>query len=197
IVEMTNPDIEQAVKNAKVQMESASAQLANSTSNLDQQVLSQKNSVASAKSQMELAKVTLEADQGLLKQGIQSALVVQRDQVAFDSATGTYNVATQALESLQKNREQNLAPQRAAVDIAKAAYETAMRQLDDLHVKAPMSGQLQMLAANIEEGAQIGPGGQIARASNPSRLKAQIRISETQTRDLAVGQKAEIDTRPV
>src|SRR6476660_25914 len=71
IVEMTNPDIEQAVKNAKVQMESATAQLANSTSNLDQQILSQKNSVASAKSQMELAKVTLDADQNLLKQGIQ------------------------------------------------------------------------------------------------------------------------------
>jgi len=197
ILELTNPDIEQAVKNAKVQMESAAAQLANSTSNLDQQILSQKNSVASAKSQMELAKVTLEADQGLLKQGIQSSLVVQRDQVAFDSATGTYNVANQALDNLLKNREQNLAPQKAAVDIARAAYETALRQMDDLHVKAPMSGQLQVLGQNVEEGAQIGAGAQLARVSNPSRLKAQIRISETQTRDLAVDQKAEIDTRPI
>jgi len=195
ILEMTNPDLEQAVKNAKVQLDSATAQLASSTSSLEQQILSQANSVASAKSNMEIAEVTLQSNKELQTQGIASALTVRRDQANYDQAKGAHSVAQQALDSAKSNRELTLAPQRAAVDIAKAAYETAKRQLDDLHVKSSMSGQLQMLAANVEEGAQIGGGAQLARVSNPSRLKAQIRISETQTKDLAIGQKAEIDTR--
>src|SRR5262249_32159928 len=80
-------------------------------------------------------------------------------------------------------------------NIAQTNYETAIRQLDDLHVKSSMSGQLQILGQNVEEGAQVGPGAQLARVSNPSQLKAQIRISETQTKDLAIVQRATIDTR--
>lgn len=197
IVEMTNPDIEQAVKNAKVQMESATAQLAKSTSDLEQSILTQQTALANAKAQANIAKARLDADLKLKAEGITSELTVQTDQVNYDTAKNSVDLAQQALDNAKTNRDLTLSPQRASLDIAKAAYQTAMRQLDDLHVKAPMGGQLQMLAANIEEGAQIGPGGQIARVSNPSRLKAQIRISETQTRDLAVGQKAEIDTRPV
>jgi HlyD family secretion protein len=197
IVEMTNPDLEQALKNAKVQMDSAAAQLAKSTSDLEQSILSQQTALTNAKAQQEIAKARLDADKELFKAGITSDLTVRTDQANFDAAKGAVDLAQQALDNAKSNRDLTLSPQRASLDIAKANHETARRQIDDLHVKSPMSGQLQMLAANIEEGAQIGAGGQIARVSNPTRLKAQVRISETQTRDLAIGQKAEIDTRPV
>jgi len=60
-------------------------------------------------------------------------------------------------------------------------------------VKAAMTGRLQLVS--VEEGAQVGPGTNLARVSNPSRLKAEIRIPETQTKDLKIGQKADVDTR--
>src|SRR6185295_14567181 len=81
IVEMTNPDIEQAVKNAKVQMESATAQLAKSTSDLEQSILSQQTALANAKAQANIAKARLDADLKLKAQGITSELTVQTDQV--------------------------------------------------------------------------------------------------------------------
>jgi HlyD family secretion protein len=163
---------------------------------LDQSILVQQNAVTMAQANTEMAKARLDADKELRSQGIASELTVRQDQVAYDAARITADQAQKALDNAKNNRELTLAPQRAAVDIAKAAYETAKRQLDDLQVKSPMSGQLQILGQNIEEGAQVGGGAQVARVSNPTRLKAQIRISETQTKDLAIGQKAVIDMRP-
>jgi HlyD family secretion protein len=62
-------------------------------------------------------------------------------------------------------------------------------------VRSTMDGQLQQLGNNIEVGQQIGPGTQLARVSNPAKLMAVIRISETQTPELAFGQRVEVDTR--
>jgi HlyD family secretion protein len=67
------------------------------------------------------------------------------------------------------------------------------QQLDELNVRAGMDGILQVV--QVEEGQQVGAGAQLARVANPQSLKATLRISETQTRDLSIGQQAEIDTR--
>jgi HlyD family secretion protein len=195
LIQMTNPDLEMAVANAKVSLKSAQAQVANATSNLEQQISAQASAVSNQKSQLDIAEAKLKADQSLKDQGIVSPLQVQQDQAVYDQAKNAWLLAQQTLETMQKNKESTLAPQRAAVDLAQATYDTAARQLEDLHVKSPMNGQLQILGPNVEEGAQMGAGAQLARVSDPSRLKAQIRISETQTRDLAIGQKASIDTR--
>ena len=86
-----------------------------------------------------------------------------------------------------------LAPQEADVDQKKAAYELRVRQLDDLKVKAGMNGVLQEVP--VERGAQVNAGANIARVADPSNLKAELRIAETQTKDIRVGQYAEVDTR--
>jgi HlyD family secretion protein len=195
IVELTNPDLEMQVANAKVQLKSAEAQLANATSNLEQAISAQSNQVANGESQYLVAKAKLDADKQLKDQGIVSPLQVQSDEATAQQAKGQWTLAQQTLDSMKKNQESTLAPQKASVDLAKANFDQVARQLDDLHVKSPMSGQLQLLAPNIEEGAQVGGGANVARVSDPTRLKAQIRISETQTKDLAIGQKAAVDTR--
>ena len=76
---------------------------------------------------------------------------------------------------------------------ARALYDQRLRQLDDLTVKSPMAGRVQLVS--VEVGAQVGPGTNLVRISDPTRLKAEVRISETQTRDLSIGQIAKIDTR--
>ena len=195
IVELKNPDLEMNMANAKVSLKSSQAQLANAVSSLDTQISTQKNQVADRKSQMDVAEATLKANQSLKEQGIVSPLTVQGDQARFDQAKNAWKLAQETLASMEANRDSTLAPQRAAVELQQANYDTVARQMADLQVKSSMSGQLQILGQNIEEGAQIGANANVARVSNPTHLKAQIRISETQTRDLSIGQKATIDTR--
>jgi HlyD family secretion protein len=86
-----------------------------------------------------------------------------------------------------------LAPEEADVDQKRAAYELRVRQLDDLKVKAGMNGVLQLVP--VERGAQVAPGTNLARVADPTNLKAELRIAETQTKDIRVGQLAEVDTR--
>ncbi len=68
-----------------------------------------------------------------------------------------------------------------------------MRKLDDLKVKAGMTGVLQLVP--VERGAQVSPGTNLARVADPTNLKAELRIAETQTKDIRIGQYAEVDTR--
>jgi HlyD family secretion protein len=79
------------------------------------------------------------------------------------------------------------------VSQARARYDQLARQLQGLRVKADMSGLLQVVS--VEVGQQVGSGTNLARVSDPTRLKAQIRVPEAQTRDLAIGQPARVDTR--
>ncbi len=62
-------------------------------------------------------------------------------------------------------------------------------------MRAGIDGVLQMIPAEIAEGARVAPGANLARVANPSRLKAEIKVAETQARDIQIGQRAEIDTR--
>ena len=68
-----------------------------------------------------------------------------------------------------------------------------MRKLDDLRVKAGMTGVLQVVS--VERGAQVQPGTNLIRVADPTNLKAEVRIAETQTKDIRIGQFAEVDTR--
>ena len=60
-------------------------------------------------------------------------------------------------------------------------------------MRAGLTGMLQLVP--VEEGQQVAPGTNLARVANPGRLKAEIKIAETQAKDLQIGQKATIDTR--
>jgi HlyD family secretion protein len=86
-----------------------------------------------------------------------------------------------------------VAPQEADVAQRKAQFELVSQQLEELHVRAGMAGILQVVP--VEQGQQVGAGAQLARVANPDSLKATLRISETQTKDLSPGQVADIDTR--
>jgi HlyD family secretion protein len=67
------------------------------------------------------------------------------------------------------------------------------RQRDELRVRAGIAGVLQVVP--VEVGQQVAPGANLARVANPNRLKAEIKITETQAKDIQIGQRAEIDTR--
>ena len=193
ILELSNPDLKQNTLNAELAWKSALAQLENGKSQAHTLRLNQTNAVADAESQYNLAKSDLDANQQLAKEGIVADLQIKQKQAALDRAQGQLDLARKQLEVSAENEQSQLAPQEATVNQQKANYDNYQRQLEDLNVKAGMSGVLQVVP--VERGQQVGPGTNLARVADPSTLKAVVRISETQTKDLAPGQRAEIDTR--
>ena len=111
----------------------------------------------------------------------------------MNQAKNRLELARKQLASSIETSASQLAPAEAAANQAKAEFDRLSRQLDDLQVKSAMTGRLQEI--NVEVGQQVSPGTNLARVSDPTRLKAVVRISETQTPDLAVGLVADIDTR--
>jgi HlyD family secretion protein len=193
ILVLTNPDLKQSAMNAELAWKSALAQLDNQRASLRGQRLSQENAVKDAESLYNLALADLDANKQLSADGLVSQITVKQKQSALDTARNKLELAKQQLQIAIENETSQLAPQQATVNQQKAAYDAFQRQVEDLKVKAGMSGVLQVVP--VERGQQVAPGTNLARVADPSTLKAVVRISETQTKDLAPLQRAEIDTR--
>jgi HlyD family secretion protein len=193
ILQLSNPDLKQGANDAELAWRAAQAQLANLTSTMNTTQLQLQNGVADAESAYNVAASDLEANKTLQAQGIVAELVVKQKQATADQAKNRLEFAKKQLQTAIATEKSQLAPQEAAVSQARAKYDQYLRQLDDLQVKSTMNGRLQLVA--VEEGANFSQGANLVRISDPTRLKAEVRISETQTRDLSIGQQAKIDTR--
>ena len=193
ILELSNPDLKQQVSDAELAWKAAVAQLSNAQANQATSRMSQENAASDAQSAYLVAQSDLEANKILNAQGIVADQQIKVKQQTVDSAKNRLELAKKQLQMLLDTEKSQLAPQEAAVSSARARYDQLSRQLADLSVRSNMSGLLQ--AVPVEVGQQVGPGTNLARVSDPTRLKAEVRISETQTRDLAIGQLAKIDTR--
>jgi HlyD family secretion protein len=95
-------------------------------------------------------------------------------------------IAKDEVQAREKSQEEKVAQLRANADLKK-------KQVDQLKIRAGIDGILQLLF--VEIGQQVTPGLTVARVYNPHKLKAELKIAETQTRDIAIGQDVTIDTR--
>jgi HlyD family secretion protein len=139
------------------------------------------------------AALNLQAQETLYKDGLVSEIQLKQSRSAAEELNNRLTIGNQRLEMQTAGIKSQLAPQEADVDQKRAAFELRRRQLDDLKVKAGMEGVLQLVP--VERGAQVGPGTNLARVADPTNLKAELRIAETQTKDIRIGQIAEVDTR--
>jgi HlyD family secretion protein len=195
ILRMSNPDLQQQANDAELGWKAAVAELENQKATMQTTLLSQQNALADAKGALSVAQKDLDANVQLKSQGIVSEFTVQQKQAAVDIARNRVALAEKQLNTTTETVESQLAPRQATVNQAKSRYDQFVRQLGDLLVKSTMEGQLQELDQNVQIGRQVAGGANLVRVSNPTKLKAEVRISETLTRDLAIGQLAKIDTR--
>ncbi len=193
IIELSNPDLLQTVRNAEMDWRTAEAQLTTQKANLATARLQMETSMADAESNYNVTISDFEANRNLNQAGLVADIVIKRLQASVDQARNRVSLAKKQLANAIENERSQLAPSEAAVNQRKAEFERVSRQRADLYVRSTVSGQLQVVQA--EEGVQVSAGTNLARVSDPTRLKAEIRISETQTRDLVIGQPADIDTR--
>jgi HlyD family secretion protein len=193
ILELTNPELQQSVKEAELAYQSAQAAYINRQQELKSALLAQQSEVAGIQASYNNAALNLQAQETLYKDGLVSEIQLKQSRSAAEELKNRLTIGNQRLEMQTAGIKSQLAPQEADVDQKRAAFELRRRQLDDLKVKAGMEGVLQLVP--VERGAQVGPGTNLARVADPTNLKAELRIAETQTKDIRIGQIAEVDTR--
>jgi HlyD family secretion protein len=193
ILELSNPELTQSVQEAELGYKSAQAALANRRAELQSALLSQEAGTANIETQYKQAALDLEANETLFKEGLISELTVKGKRGLAEDLKNRLATEKRRLDITREGMSSQLAPQEADVNQRKATWELRRKQLDELNVRAGMSGTLQSVP--VERGQQVGPGTNLARVANPSNLKAELRIAETQTKDIRIGQYAEVDTR--
>jgi len=193
ILVLANPDVEQAAANADSQLRAGEADLANLKVQLQSGVLAAESAAASANADYDQTRLRAEVNEALLKDGLVSQLEAKLTQVSAAQAAVRNGIEQKRYAFTKDSVEPQLAVKIAAVDQLRAIAKLRHDELDALTVRAPMNGVLSALP--VEVGAQVQPGTSIARVADPTKLKAEIRVAETQAKDIVIGLPAEIDTR--
>jgi len=192
LLTLSNPDVERQALEAQRQLTAAQAELTTLRNNLQNQLLTQQGTVAQVQAQYNQARRQAESAEGLASQNMVSAqeLAKARDDAA-DLQT-RLAVERQRLEFQRSSMRQQLAAQESQVSMLRRLAEFNQGQIASMQVRSPSAGVLQELP--VELGQWVNSGATLAKVVQPGRLKAVLRISETQARDLTVGQKASVDT---
>jgi HlyD family secretion protein len=193
ILELSNPDLQQLVTEARLAFQSAQAAYENRRAELESALLAQQSSAATIEASYKQTALDLEANEQLLKDGLVSELLVRQKRGQVEELQHRLAIEHKRLDMTRNGLQSQLAPQEAEVDQRRSALQLRTRQLEDLRVRAGMTGVLQSVP--VEVGQQVGPGTNLARVADPRELKAELRIAETQTKDIRIGQYAEVDTR--
>jgi HlyD family secretion protein len=193
LLEMSNPDLEQAVFEAESQLRGAEAEYDNLRAQLDSSLLNQQAQVAAAESAAAQAKLQSEADQVLAKDGLIPPLNVKLSTLKAAQTGKQATIEKERFSKSQRSNQAQLAAQRARIAELQGIYEMRRRQYDSLKVRAGIKGVLQELP--VEVGQRVTPGTNLARVARPENLKAELRIPEVQAKDVIVGLRAQIDTR--
>ena len=193
ILELTNPDIEQAALNATLQLKAGEAELESLEAQVERNLLEMEANAAGVKSDYERARLQAEVNDELFKDGLVASVVLKQSKVTAEAAAARWEIEQKRLELSRRTRGAQIAPKEAEVARYRAQAELSRRDADALHVRAGVAGVLQVLP--LEVGQQVGPGTNLARVADPANLKAEIRIAETQAKDILIGQIASIDTR--
>jgi HlyD family secretion protein len=193
ILELTSPELEQTAGDAESKAKAAEAELTTLRATLQRELLDQESITARVHSEYEQAKMERQTNDQLAKNGLVSDLVYKTSQVKEAELANRDEIENKRLAFSRDSIEPQIASKQAAVDQAKEFAKLKMDQVQQLHVKAGMDGVLQQLPVQI--GQRVTPGTNLARVADPTKLKAQVKIAETQAKDILIDQKAAIDTR--
>jgi HlyD family secretion protein len=193
IVELSNPQMEQQATDTDFQVKAAEADQENLKVKLESDTMTQKAAVATINSQYSQAKLQLDADEVLAKQGLVADLVLKISRVNVQDLANRLKVEQERLAVSAKSTKAQLNAASSRLQQLRALAALKRKQVEDLKVRAGSAGVLQQVS--VTEGQQVTPGFNIARVADPASLKAVLRVAETQIKDVRVGQPVIVDTR--
>jgi HlyD family secretion protein len=190
---LSNPELEQSALDAEWQLRAAEAQYTSLKAQLDSQLLDQRAQAATVQADYRQAKLNADKDEELAKGGLGAELNVKLSKAKAEALATRDEIEHQRLSVSAESVKAQLEAQKAKVEQLRALYELKRTQLDSLHVRAGAEGVVQEVP--VEVGQRVTAGTVIAKVVQPTRLKAQLKIPETQAKDVQIGQVASVDTR--
>ncbi|HEV2828804.1 MAG TPA: HlyD family efflux transporter periplasmic adaptor subunit [Pyrinomonadaceae bacterium] len=193
IVELSNPKVEQEAMDAEFQVKAAVADKESLRQRLEGEAMTQKSTIAQINAEYSQAKIQLDTDEVLGKQGLVPDLVLKISRMRLVDIGNRLKVEQQRLAVNAKSVQAQLNAQESRIAQLRALATLRRDQSAGLKVRAGTSGVLQEVAVQV--GQQLTPGTNIARVADPASLKAELKINETQIKDVRVGQPVAVDTR--
>ncbi len=193
LIILSNLELEQTVQDVDLQLKGAQAEYTNLRIKLESQKLDQRAVAASVQADYSQAKLQAEANEELYKKGLLSELQYKLAKTKAEELSTRCGIEKERIAISFESTEAQLATQQAKIDQLQALYQLRQSLLNSLNVRAGSDGVLQQLS--VEVGQQVTLGTNLARVANPTHLKAELKIAETQAKDILLGQNASIDTR--
>ncbi len=193
ILELSNPELQRDVLDSEYLLKAAQADYENLRVTLNSELLNQKSATATVRSDYEQAKIQYEVDEKLRAEGLGTDVTAKLSKVRLEQLGIRLKLEEDRTANSADSAKARLMAQQSHVDQQKALYALKHSELDALHVRAGIQGVLQIVP--VEVGQHVTPGTNLARVADPKKLKAEIKIAETQAKDVAIGQPAAIDTR--
>jgi multidrug efflux pump subunit AcrA (membrane-fusion protein) len=192
LLEMSNPQVEQAAVDARLQLKAAEAEYQNLAVKLQSDLMSEKAGAATVNADYTQAQLQADTDKALVDLGVISGQAYKNSKSKADELTTRNKIEDERLDIGQKSIEAQLAEQQAKVDQIRALAELKQKQLDALKVRAGIEGVLVDLPLQV--GQHVLPGAELAKVVQPNHLIAELKVAETQARDVQIGQPAQVDT---
>jgi HlyD family secretion protein len=195
VMVLTSPELETDTLNAEYALKAAEADYSNLRVTLAKAKIDMEANAAQVGADFSTAKLQAERDSTLSKEGLTPELDAKISAVKAEQLGGRYQLEQKRLSINGEAEEAQLAAQQVKVEQLRAAYNLKKSQLDQLKVKAGFDGTLQQLPTPVEVGQKVTSGTPLGKVAQRSKLKAELKIAETQVKDITMGQPAVIDTR--
>jgi HlyD family secretion protein len=189
ILELSSPELEQAARDAESKLKAAEAEFTTLQAKLQRDLLDQESTTARVHSELEQARMESETNEQLKKNGLVAELQYKTAQVKAAELSNRDAIEQKRLNFARDSIDPQLASKQAEVDQVKAAAQLKLDQVEALHVKAGMNGVLQQMPVDVGQRVKIGDN--LARVADPTKLKAEIKIAETQAKDIQIGEKSD------
>lgn len=193
ILEMSSPEVDDQLLAAMTALTAAQSDLAAKRTELKSRLLDQQAAQAQAKTDYETARMQAESEKTVAEKGIIPAVQYKKSLVVLEQLKYRVDIEQQRVAEFRRNITAQLAAEKARLDQLANTRDLRKRQADGLKVRAGIEGVLQRVP--VEEGQQVDAGSNLARVARPGDLMAELRIAETQAKDIVIGQPARIDTR--
>jgi HlyD family secretion protein len=193
ILELSDPILQRETLDAEYQLKAAQADLENLKVQINSELLNQKSFTATVRSDYEQAKLQHEVDEKLRAEGIGAEVTSKLSKVKAQQLAIRLKLEEDRTKNAEDSAAARLQAQQSHVDQQRALYDLKRSELDSLHVRAGLDGVLQLVPVDV--GQHVTPSTNLARVADPKHLKAEIKIPETQAKDITIGQPATVDTR--
>lgn len=193
ILELSNPEVDEQLLAARTLVAAAEADLVARRVDLEGGLLTQRGTLAQVEADYEGARLQAEAEGELNEKGIISDLQYRQTQLKADQLRVRVGLEKDRVAKFNENIAAQVRAEGSRIEQLRNTLALRERQADSLRLKAGIAGVLQQVP--VEEGQQVAAGTNLARVAKPDVLMAELRIAETQAKDIVIGQTVRVDTR--